>query len=355
MSSTTQALAVPPTMRAWVRPRRGPARSALELATGYPTPAVPTGSSSDVLIRVSYVSLQFSTEMLMKILPNLPFTRTWVPEIELSGEVVAAGKGAPAEVRDLGSHVVAFQNIPSAVVMGHGVLAEYVRLPGCQVAHIDAAVDMASASGITGSGSTALKMVRTAGVREGHTVLVNGASGSVGSVLVQLCKLRGAKVVGVASGGNEAMVRGLGVDEFIDYRKHDPLPAYLARQYGDKPFDFLLDCVGTQALFVNSPAYLKVKGAVINIGMLEGICVSARNALLNSLLPTWLGGVPRRYIMFSTPPSRDDAVYLARLIEEGRVRIPVDSVFDIEDAVRAYERIATKRARGKVVVKVHGG
>lgn len=213
MSSTIRAPTVPPTMHAWVRPRRGPARSALELVTGYPTPAVPTGMSPDVLIRVSHVSLQFNTEMLMKTLPNLPLIGPWVPEIELSGEVVAAGEGAPAEVRDLGSHVVAFQNIPSAVVMGRGVLAEYVRLPGCQVAHIDTGVDMASASGINGAGSTALKMIRTAGVREGHTVLVNGASGSVGSVLVQLCKLRGANVVGVASGGNEAMVRGLGVDE----------------------------------------------------------------------------------------------------------------------------------------------
>lgn len=117
----------------------------------------------------------------------------------------------------------------------------------------------------------------------------------------------------------------------------------------------MLDCVGTQALFVNSPAYLKTKGAVINIGVFEGICLSARNMLLNTWLPIWLGGVPRRYIMFSTPPTRDDAVYLARLVEEGRLRIPVDSVFDMEDAVRAYERIVTKRARGKVVVKVHGG
>jgi NADPH:quinone reductase-like Zn-dependent oxidoreductase len=72
----------------------------------------------------------------------------------------------------------------------------------------------------------------------------------------------------------------------------------------------------------------------------------------NSYLPTWLGGVPRRYIMFSTPPNRDDALYLVGLIEEGRLRIPVDSVFDMEDALRAYERIATRRARGKVVVKV---
>lgn len=114
----------------------------------------------------------------------------------------------------------------------------------------------------------------------------------------------------------------------------------------------MLDCVGTQALFVNSPAYLKAEGAVVNIGVLEGILGTARNMLFNTWLPTWLGGVPRRYIMFSTPPARDDAVYLAHLIEEGRVRIPVDSVFNMEDAVRAYERIATKRARGKVVVKV---
>ncbi|KAJ5383082.1 hypothetical protein N7517_000993 [Penicillium concentricum] len=352
MSSKTQAPTVPTNMRAWVRRRRGPASSALELTTDYPTPDVPTGSSSDVLIRVSNVSLQFSSELMMKILPKLPFTRPWVPELELSGVVVAAGGGAPVELRDPGVHVIAFQNIP-AVAMGHGVLAEYVRLPGSQVARIDDGVDMASASGTIGAGSTALKMIRTAGVREGHTVLVNGASGSVGSVLVQLCKLRGAKVVGVASGGNEPMVRDLGVDEFIDYREHELLPAYLVQQYGDKPFDFLLDCVGTQALFANSPAYLKPEGALINIGMLEGTYVTTWNVLLNSWLPTWLGGVPRRYIMFSTPPSCDDAVYLARLIEEGRLRIPVDSVFEMKDAIRAYERIATKRARGKVVVKVH--
>ncbi|KAK4234098.1 hypothetical protein C8A03DRAFT_38140 [Achaetomium macrosporum] len=356
MSSTDQTPSVPATMRAWVRRRRGPASTALELSTNIPTPTVPQGpSSSDVLIRVSHVSLQFSSEMTMKLLPaSLPplITGPWIPELELSGEVVAAGEGAPAEVRTPGTHVIAFQSIPS-VIAGRGVLAEYVRLPGGNVARIDASVvDMAAASGINGAGSTALKMIRTAGVHEGHTVLVNGASGSVGSVLVQLCKLRGARVVGVASGGNEEMVRSLGVDEFIDYRKHDPLPAYLEQHYGDKPFDFVLDCVGSQALFVHSPAYLKPEGAVINIGALESFSRTAFNVLLNRWLPTWLGGVPRRYVMFSTPPRRDDAVYVARLVEEGRLRVPVDSVFDMEDAVRAYERIATKRARGKVVVKV---
>ncbi len=138
--------------------------------------------------------------------------------------------------------------------------------------------------------------------------------------------------------GNEALVRSLGVDavgrgsapaqdhdsrraQFIDYQ-HSPLPAYLAQQYGDKPFDFVLDCVGTQALFVNSPAYLKPEGAVVNIGALEGIGRTAFHALSNLWLPTWLGGVPRRYIMFSTPPNRDDTIYLARLVEEAACASP---------------------------------
>ncbi|KAL3457171.1 NAD(P)-binding protein [Aspergillus heterothallicus] len=335
-------------MRAWVRSGRGPA---LQLAT-IPTPKLPTDLSPDVLIRVSHVSLQFSTEVMLKAIPNLRLTDSWIPELELSGEVVGAGQGAPAELRVPGTKVIGFRNAAAAMVLGYGVLAEYVRLPSSQVLRIDPAMDMASASGIHCAGSAALKMIRTAGVREGHVVLVNGASGSVGSVIVQLCKIRGARVVGVASGGNEAMVRELGADQFIDYRKHASLPLYLEQEYRTEPFDFVLDCVGTQALFTHSPAYLKPDGAVINIGMLEGVAVTSWNMLVNTWLPTWLGGVPRRYIRFSSPPKHEDAIYVAHLVEEGRLRIPVDSVFSMEDAAAAYQRIASQRARGKVVVKV---
>ncbi|KAJ6172487.1 hypothetical protein N7470_001554 [Penicillium chermesinum] len=350
----SEGLLAPLTMRAWTRSQRGPARKVLELTTGLPTPGIPTGSSEDVLIRVSHVALQSNSQMFMDVIPGLPFTGPWVPEIELAGEVVAAGAGAPAELRDPGTHVVGFTKVPRDLLLGHGVLAEYVRISGSQLARIDPSVDLAPASGINGCGSTALKMIRAVGVREGHTVLVNGASGSVGAVLVQLCKLRGARVVGVASGGNEALVRSFGVDDFIDYRAHDSLPAYLAQQYGDKPFDYVLDCVGTQALFANSPMYLKDTGALVNVGVLESLWIPFCNFLLNPWLPTLLGGVSRKYIMFSALPNREDAIYLVRLLEEDKITIPVDSIFDMEDAVHAYERIVTKRARGKVVIKVHG-
>ncbi|CAK7246339.1 MAG: hypothetical protein STHCBS139747_007966, partial [Sporothrix thermara] len=111
-------------------------------------------------------------------------------ELELSGEVIGAGSRAPPEVRDIGTHVVAFQTIP-AFALGRGVLAEYVRVPGTQVSPLQPSVDLVQASGIVGAGCTALKLLRESGVQSGQRILLNGASGSVGSVLVQLCKLRG--------------------------------------------------------------------------------------------------------------------------------------------------------------------
>ena len=199
-------------MHAWLRQRRGPACTSLELATSYPTPSLPSASSVEVLIRVSHVALQFSSEMLFKALPVMPFTAPSIPELEFTGTVVAAGSAASSDVREVGTRVVAYQNIPD-MVFGRGVLVEYVRIPSSQAARLPEGSDMVAMGGVLGSGSTALKMARTAGVKEGHRVLVNGASGSVGKVLTQLCKMRGAKVVGIASGGNEEMVRGLGADE----------------------------------------------------------------------------------------------------------------------------------------------
>lgn len=342
-------------MRAWVRTQRGQPSKTLQLAADVPSPSSPAGSSSsDVVIRVSHVALQFNSAFFLNTIPSVPLlgASTWIPELEFSGEVVAAGSGALPEVRDVGTRVIAFQSIP-AMVRGYGVLAEYVRIPSTQVAPLPESVDFAQASGVVGAGCTALKLLRKSGLKQGQRVLVNGASGSVGSVLVQLCKLRGAHVVGIASGSNEDMVRGLGADDFVDYRAHTgTLPAFLKETYGATPFDFVMDCIGTQDLFVGSPGFLKAKGAVLNIGAVEGLGATVWNLLSNMLLPTWLGGVPRRYIFFSSPPLREDAVYLAQLLGEGKLKVPVDSVFDMKDLLASYERIATKRARGKVVINV---
>jgi hypothetical protein len=102
-----------------------------------------------------------------------------------------------------------------------------------------------------------------------------------------------------------------------------------------------------QALYVNSPAYLRLDGiSKTPLGAL------AKNWILNTWWPLLLGGVPRRSMMFSTPPTKDDAVVLIRLVEEGKLRVSVKSVFCMVDTIKAYERVTTLRTRGKVIVKV---
>lgn len=203
---------IPPTMRAWLRPTRGPAATSLVLSTTQPTPTV-APNSADVLVRVSYAALQFSGEWALQALPVIPGAPPRIPELEFSGVVAAAGSLAPPELREIGAPVVAAYSVPSFILFGNGAMADYVKMPASQMVRLPANFDMKTASCMVGCGSTALKMAGAAVVSHGDRVLVNGTSSSVGSVLVQVCKLKGAMVVGTASGRNEELVRGLGVNE----------------------------------------------------------------------------------------------------------------------------------------------
>ena len=112
-----------------------------------------------------------------------------------------------------------------------------------------------------------------------------------------------------------------------------PLPDYLARTYTDRPFDVILDVVGTQVLYEQSPSYLKPKGLYINVGAMEGFIWTLWCWAKNAAWPTVLGGTPRKYIMFSTVANGRSAEELAEMIQAGRLRVVVDSVFKMEDVL----------------------
>jgi NADPH:quinone reductase-like Zn-dependent oxidoreductase len=208
----TNISSLPPTMRAWTRPQRGPYRTSLHLTT-LPTPSPPVGS--EVLIKVSYVPLTPGALSMISLLPAFITVQDAIPELECSGTVVAAGPKAPTELRVPGTLVAAFRDVAS-LARGKGMLTEYVKIPAeMAVLPLPEGLRgrMKEVAALTSVGQTALKMIRNAGVKEGDVVLVNGASGGVGVMVVQLCKLEGARVVGIASGGNEDLVMGLGADE----------------------------------------------------------------------------------------------------------------------------------------------
>lgn len=209
---------LPSTMRAWVRPTRGPIETHLKLFDTWPTPEPPPADSDEVLVRISSVALEYSVGVLIPILPALPFMPPFIPEFEFAGTVVAAGSRAPSDVREVGTRVMGFQTpVPAVVLDGKGVLCEYVRLRGRCLArmpdNMPGEKGMDDAAGLNGGGCTAIAMVRAAKVKAGDRVLVNGASGSVGSNAVQVARHKGAHVVAVASRRNEELVRSLGAHE----------------------------------------------------------------------------------------------------------------------------------------------
>lgn len=201
----------PATIRAWSVCRRGTPKEALRFEAARPAPGAPTGA--DLLVRVTHAALNPVDLPIMAIFGAwLPWRRRPVAGFDFAGEVLAAGPDAPPDLAAVGTPVCGALGV-GPVLRGEGTLAEVITVPAHLVAPRPAtwAPAAAVAAGITGQ--TAAVVVAEARLKAGHRVLVNGASGGVGSVLVQMLKAHGAVVVGVCSGANAEMVRRLGADE----------------------------------------------------------------------------------------------------------------------------------------------
>ncbi|KAJ7457039.1 hypothetical protein FB451DRAFT_1510606, partial [Mycena latifolia] len=349
---------LPQSQRAWTFSSWGLPREILALNSNYAVPPPP--AKADLLIRVSHVSLNPGCYVTMAAIPPLvrrlvSGNTEYVSEGEFAGVVHLAGPAAPARFSP-GARVFGCLPVPK-LVAGAGTLAEYFVIPAESVALVPPSLDWPEASGLAGGGQTAFNMLLETTLRAGTRVLVNGASGGVGTMVVQLAKAQGAYVVATCSGANAELVKSLGADEVVDYRTNAPLPTYLAKAYGAHPFEYILDCIGTQALFEQCPPYLTPAGLLVNVGNFEGPGITIWRTLLNTYLPCIFGGVPRRYKMISTTPNGEKAARLARMVEEGRLRVVVDEVFEVRGRAKgrcsfAYDRMIARSAKGKIIVKV---
>ena len=189
----------------------------------------------------------------------------------------------------------------------------------------------------------ALHGLRDAGkLQPGQKVLVNGASGGVGSAAVQIGKAMGAEVTGVTSTGNVELVRSLGADHVIDYTRED-----FTR--GEERYDLVLDNVENRPLS-DVRRVLTTNGTLIlNSGTGSGgIGLIVR--LVWPLVRSAFGRQKmRRYL---STPNRADLEALKVLAEEGKLRPVIDRTYPLADTAEALRRVATGRARGKVVINV---
>ena len=349
-------------MKAWAFTQRGQPLSVLKL-TEIPTPDKSKLQPDELLIQVSHASLNMFSSILTWAVPMLFRTNPSVPEIDFSGRVVA--KGTAINSLSISEDVFGTIRAGHHIKAGRGTLAEYVVVHEDEVVRKPANISFAEASGLGAVGVTAYVVVSKSGLKTGDRVLINGGSGGAGVTLLQAARqLIGPSgiIVTTCSAKNFDLVKQFGADEVIDYTAlTTSLPAHVSKLYSSQQFDAIIDAVGTtNDLYNSSPAYLKPGKRYLTIGtpMSEGLSVGnvLRNLSINvqnNLWPTWLGGVPRSWQFVDSAEGIKEMLGVIRdAVEEGKFRGQVDSVYEMEDARQAIEKLNGRRVRGKVVVKI---
>jgi NADPH:quinone reductase-like Zn-dependent oxidoreductase len=257
------------------------------------------------------------------------------------------GQELAGEIESIGKDVTRFK--PGDQVFGFdmfGAYAEYKCMPENGALAIKSAnISYEDAASVPNGALTALPFLRDKGkIQSGQTVLIYGASGSVGSAAVQLAKYYGAKVSGVCSTANLEWVRSLGADQVIDYTHED------FTQNG-KTYDIIFDTVG-------KCSFSGCKGSLTN----EGVYLSTVPTpviMLQTLWPAKSGTKKVKFVAAGLRPASEkikDLAFLTTLIEAGNLKPVIDRCYPLEHMAEAHRYVEKGHKKGNVVITVeHNG
>jgi NADPH:quinone reductase-like Zn-dependent oxidoreductase len=249
---------------------------------------------------------------------------------EFAGEIEAVGKDV--KLFQPGDKVFGYNDITFGAHAEYLVVAEdspITTMPGN--------LSFEEAAPITEGGHYALCDIRAAKVSPGQKVLVNGATGAIGSAAVQLCHFFGAEVTAVCDTKNMELVRSLGADEVIDYTKQDFTKL-------NKIVDFVFDAVGKSS-FGKCKHILKSNGIYISTELGKG----GQNPFLALITPLFGG----KKLLFPMPTiSKADVIFLKELVESGQYKPVIDRYYSLEQIVEATRYVETGQKIGNVVIKI---
>lgn len=265
-----------------------------------------------------------------------------------------SGLGAPKDssfgvdfsgtVEAVGQNVRSFK--PGDEVFGgkSGAFAEYVAISeDRQIVLKPENLTHQEAAAVPIAALTALQALRDKGqIQPGQKVLINGASGGVGTFAVQIAKSYGAEVTGVCSTRNVDLVRSLGADHVIDYKKESYIES-------GNTWDLIIDNVGNHSLLANRKV-LEPDGRFVIVGGSGGNWLGplARPLMATILSPF----VDQDFIMLLARIRKDDLATLAQLMKSGELRPVIDRIWPLEQVAEAIRYSETGRARGKIVINI---
>jgi NADPH:quinone reductase-like Zn-dependent oxidoreductase len=324
-------------MKAIVQERYGPP-DVLELREV----DAPAAGDNEVLVRVQAAAVNALDWHYMRgdpfvARPSMGLRR---PKVRIRGRDFAG------RVEAVGEGVDRFR--PGDEVFGEadGAFAEYVSAPDEAVDTKPANLTLEQAAAVPLAGNTALMGLRdVAQVRPGQRVLINGASGGVGTFAVQIAKALGAEVTGVCSARNADLVRSIGADHVVDYASHD------FSRSGQR-YDVVFDLVGNRSL-ADCRRALTPEGTLV----LSGGGVSEGGSLVGPMALFVKGMLLSRFVrhrllQFTAKPSRANLAALRELIESGAVAPVVDRTYQLSEVPEAIRYLEGEHARAKVVITV---
>ncbi len=299
--------------------------------------AKPVVGDGEVLVHVRAASVHLGDWILITGVPRITRLGTGlrapkhrVPGSDVAGTVEAIGK----DVKRLrvGDEVFGYCV---------GAFAEYGSAPEDHFVHKPARLSFEQAAAIGVSATTALQLLRDQGkVKEGQSVLINGASGGVGPFAVQIAKAFGAEVTGVCNTTNVDMVRSIGADQVIDYTKTD------FTQEASR-YDFILDNVG------NHPPS-DVRRALTPNGRLQSNGGGHSKGALGRVIKTAFSAM---FLRKQLPPSLkrqnpEDLVALKDLVDAGKITPVIDGTYPLSATSEAVEHVAEGHSRGTPVITI---
>jgi NADPH:quinone reductase-like Zn-dependent oxidoreductase len=295
----------------------------------------PFVGDDEVLVRVHAASLAAGDYFGMR---GMPFPIRMVIGFPRPRRDYVVGADLAGRVEAVGKDVTRFK--PGDAVFGEcsRACAEYTCAKEDKLAPMPDNVTFELASAVPTSGLTALQALRDQGkVQAGQKVLINGASGGVGTFAVQIAKVLGAEVTGVCSTGNVDTIRAIGADHVIDYTQVD-------FTQGELRYDLIIDNVASHS-FPEYRRVLQPRGAVLpntgHAGMGYIFAASLRSLLVRQQLRP-----------FVSTPNQDDLMTLNELVQAGRVTPVIDRTYPLGETREAFRYLDQGHARGKVVIVV---
>src|SRR5258706_10731351 len=269
-----------------------------------------------------------AVSLLSRLVSGVRRPRQPILGSEFAGEVVAAGKAVSAYA--VGDRIF------GTTGLGFGTHAEFTSVrESARIAHMPAGASFEEAAAVTDGFLNALTGIKVADLHKGKSILVYGASGSIGTAGVQLARYYEAEVTAVTSTNNIELVKSLGADRVLDYTQEDFTK-------NGETYDVIFDAVGKHS-FKRSKGSLKSGGYYL-----------ATDGFRNLILAMWTPRFGDKKVIFQIPPkqAKQDVMFLKGLIEAGKYRAVIDRCYPLEDVIEATRYVETERKKGNVVLTI---